>query len=339
MKSAIKNIFLAVLSVLGVVVLCRWVHRRQVVILMYHGLVETDDPVEWTQLPVAKFRRQMEHLRRHYHPVSLHDAVEYLSGRSVLPDYPAVVTFDDGYLSNYTLARPILKELHIPATVFITTSLIEGRTPASGKLWFDAVYSLSPKLDGNTWDLTSYGLPCFTIASEGDRVRAVERICACLKTLSTQERRDTVKRLVQAFPPEVDDRYHGADWSHIRDARPLMEPGAHTVNHDILSQLPTEEARWEIVESKRIIESAVESPVEFFAYPNGLREDFTDETRNLVAAAGYRAALSTIEGVNKQGDDLYGLKRIGIGSDSSMIWYRMALTGFFQHWRALFGRA
>jgi peptidoglycan/xylan/chitin deacetylase (PgdA/CDA1 family) len=44
-----------------------------------------------------------------------------------------VVTFDDGYIDNYTFAYPILEELQIPATIFVTSGYIEKER----EYWWD----------------------------------------------------------------------------------------------------------------------------------------------------------------------------------------------------------
>ena len=328
------------MNLLGATWVCRRRHRREVAILMYHGLVTDKHPSEWTQLPVETFERQMQYIAEHCHPVSLDEAVDYLDGKSELPDNPVVVTFDDGYHSNYSLGHPILTKHKIPATVFVTTSLAGAET-GDRRLWFDTIYALQPVTDNGVWDLASYGLPSLAVSSEQDRLTAVETICSRLKEMPPETRLEKVGQLVEAFPPRQtgDDRYYGASWSEISGAVPLIQPGAHTINHEILSQLGTDRAREEIAGSRRIIEAETGAEVRFFAYPNGRREDFTEETRQLVIESGYRGAVSTIEGLNKQGNDLYELKRIGIGSDSSMIWFRLALAGFFDTWRALFGAA
>jgi peptidoglycan/xylan/chitin deacetylase (PgdA/CDA1 family) len=89
--------------------------------------------------------------------------------------------------------------------------------------------------------------------------------------------------------------------------------GAHTMTHPRLPDLCEEEARREIVESKKVIEDHLGQPVNYFAYPYGL---VTDQTRVLVANAGYRIACSTRSGFNTKHTDPYILHRIEVyGTD------------------------
>lgn len=335
-----KGLAILLANALGLPSVFRRLNRKQVVILMYHGLVEDTRRSEWTQLSVGKFEQQIRHLALYYSPVSLEQAVEHLSGRTELPDNPVVVTFDDGYRSTYELGFPVLKKYGVPASVFITTSLL-GHTEIPPRiLWFDRVYSLTPRLLIGRVDLSHLGLPVFEISQPSDRQAAIDTICERLKRLGERERRSIIDALVKALAEKdaINDHYRGADWTQVRQCMPLMMPAAHTVNHEILSLLGASAAREEINLSKQIIEREVGAPIPFFAYPNGRREDFTDESRRLVIEAGFRAALTTIEGVNRAGDDLFALKRLGIGSDSTMLWFRLAVPGFLVCVRELLRR-
>ena len=73
---------------------------------------------------VADFERQMRYLSRAYHPISLEQIAQHIQDRIPLPPKAIAVTLDDGYRDNYENAYPILKNYHIPATVFLTTDFI-----------------------------------------------------------------------------------------------------------------------------------------------------------------------------------------------------------------------
>jgi peptidoglycan/xylan/chitin deacetylase (PgdA/CDA1 family) len=101
-------------------------------------------------------------------------------------------------------------------------------------------------------------------------------------------------------------------WEQIREMKARgIDFGGHTVTHPFLSKLTAAEAGWEISECKRRIEEELQQPVEHFAYPNGREEDFASFNKELLRAAGYRAAATTIWGVNYRSTDRMELRRGG----------------------------
>ena len=103
--------------------------REGILVLLYHRVTDQLSPHELA-IPVAAFRRQMEYLAKNCDVLSMDDLLQVLSGRdaSVAPGSSGrpkvVITFDDGYRDNYTNAYPVLKELGLPATIFLITGMI-----------------------------------------------------------------------------------------------------------------------------------------------------------------------------------------------------------------------
>ena len=90
--------------------------------LMYHHL--TDNPEEisaWVTSPEELRMNLTDLMELGYAPLSLED---YIDGQyDPKADY-FIVTFDDGYRSNLTLAEPVLAEMHIPAAIFVVTGYV-----------------------------------------------------------------------------------------------------------------------------------------------------------------------------------------------------------------------
>jgi peptidoglycan/xylan/chitin deacetylase (PgdA/CDA1 family) len=100
-------------------------------ILMYHRVTDVLPEGNWV-IPVKKFRQQMEYLKNHCQLHSMAELVNMFNGQSriVVSHKPQVViTFDDGYRDNYLHAFPVLKDLNLPATFFLTTSRIGANDP------------------------------------------------------------------------------------------------------------------------------------------------------------------------------------------------------------------
>lgn len=141
--------------------------RRGVPILMYHGIGAPGEPASRYVLPVQRFRRQMRWLRRrNYNVLGLEELVQARADFRLPPPRSVVITIDDGYLDNLTLARPVLEELGLPATVFLVSaagsangwstsdgvagrplmSLEDARHASGGLLSFGAHTRTHPKL-------------------------------------------------------------------------------------------------------------------------------------------------------------------------------------------------
>lgn len=105
--------------------------------------------------------------------------------------------------------------------------------------------------------------------------------------------------------------------------------GSHTCSHPWLTRIPEADAREEIHASRRKLEDRFGVPVTDFCYPYG---DWNPRVRDLVAAAGYRTAVTTESGVNPAGADLLSLRRFTARYPSRR------LKDIWQRWRAAWSR-
>lgn len=89
-------------------------------VLMYHHLVSEGAASEDTVVTEDSFRAQIAALSEAgYTTVTPEDVIAFVEDGVPLPDKPLMITFDDGYTSNLTIAAPILEEYGMCATVFV----------------------------------------------------------------------------------------------------------------------------------------------------------------------------------------------------------------------------
>ncbi len=101
-------------------------------ILMYHKVDRIPRGARYLRNYVLpeQFEAQLDALARWgYRTISFADWLAYRRGRATLPRRPIILTFDDGYRSNYEIAWPLLKRYGCTATVFLVSDLI-GKTNA-----------------------------------------------------------------------------------------------------------------------------------------------------------------------------------------------------------------
>ncbi len=273
-------------------------------ILIYHRVLAVPDPILHDEPHAALFDVHMRTLKEHFHVLPLSDAVDRLCARS-LPPRAACVTFDDGYRDNAEIALPILKRHGIPATFFIATGFLDG-----GRMFNDSVIEALRAMPGDSADLADFGLGRVPLCTPADRRRAIDSVLRAVKYLPVAQRTDAVDRLGARAGRDL-PRDLMMDSPQVRVlADAGMEIGGHTINHPILTQVPIETAREEVVGGKARLEAMVQRELSLFAYPNGLPgKDYGPEHLPVVREAGFKAAVSTSWGVADVNTDAYQLPR------------------------------
>jgi peptidoglycan/xylan/chitin deacetylase (PgdA/CDA1 family) len=98
------------------------VSLADVPVLNYH---KVDTLHHALSIPPEEFEEQMAYLARNgFSTISPEALMAYLNHGKPLPEKPILITFDDGYLDNYTNAYPILKKYGFTATIFLVTNLV-----------------------------------------------------------------------------------------------------------------------------------------------------------------------------------------------------------------------
>ena len=93
-------------------------YRAQVPILVYHNLAQEGSGND--TISVQRFEEHLAALQdAGYTTITFQDLLAYVEQGTELPEKPVLLTFDDGYESNYTLAYPLLQQYQMKATIFV----------------------------------------------------------------------------------------------------------------------------------------------------------------------------------------------------------------------------
>lgn len=304
--------------------------KNKIIILMYHRIFdiqnhEIDIDVDYLIIP-EEFKRQIEYISRNYNIISFDNFIEYYENKTKLPKNSIIITIDDGYKDCYTNVYPTLKKYKVPAMFFIATDYIDSQE----LYWWDKVaYGI------NNTDLLSFSVPelgAYTLENPVKRPKVKREICKKLRRVSEENKNRIVSELLHILKVEFDsiNKDLFLTWEEIKEmGENGMDFGAHTCSHAILTKVPYEQAEYEIMESKRVIESQINKKVNFFSYPSGTINDFNDKIKEFLNRNGLMAAVSTIYGINRlnRETDLYSLKRIDINDNTSIYLFKLELTG------------
>ena len=209
---------------------------------------------------------------------------------SAIPSRCLVVTLDDGYRGNFELLD-VFSRYGVVPTIYAVTQVVGTRR----RYWWTAC----PDPDS-------------------------------LKSLPNRERLERLRE-DHGFEQTRDDEDGGAvpqalGEEQIRLMVDRVTFGSHTRFHPVLPTCTLEESREEIALSKQDLEQLTGKPCRHFSYPNG---DFSRREFELLRAAGFESARTTIPGWNNRDGSLLALKVIGSPDDASVNHLAASVLTFF----------
>jgi len=101
--------------------------KIKIPVICYHSI--NKDPSGKSPIIISpeKFRQHLQTIKDNgYTTLTMSQFNDYIFGDKPIPEKSVLLTFDDGYMDNYTNAFPILKEFNMNATVFVISSYLDG---------------------------------------------------------------------------------------------------------------------------------------------------------------------------------------------------------------------
>ena len=277
-----------------------------VVVLIYHRVTVLQTDPHLLAVSPENFRAQMQFLKRSVRVVRFEEVWPGMRERAV------AVTFDDGYADNALEALPILEEVGVPATFFVSTGALGTRE----EFWWDELeriilgdagypdkFCLDDREYGRSWSTATRDQ---RLAFHGDIHLLAERIGGARRAGWLEQLRgwaglDRIGREAnRSLTPEE---------LQTLAASPLTTVGAHTLTHTPLSVLSEDEQRHEIISSKQQLESLLGTEITVFSYPFGRKDHYNRTSVRLCREAGFRKAASNFPGQAHRWTDNYQIPR------------------------------
>lgn len=321
MRIKIKNIIAHILYYIGIVDLFERIFlKNRCVVLVYHRIVcpaKEGLPIQDGMYVLPEvFEKHLGYLKRHYELISLDKLTCTLNNGGSF-NKACHITFDDGWIDNYTNAYPLLRKYDVPATIFLTTDFIgTNRWFWPEKILYLLMKTGRPKLEE----------PAMLESREVLRIFHRESVCE-------EDRINTAINFLKDKPmgtinSVIDDlkMVAGADdfpakrlllnWDEVRKmGEDGITFGSHTKTHAILTNLDkVDKIQNELTGSKAVIERETGNKARSFCFPNG------NSSPNLIEAVkenGYDCAFIGERGTLSNTHSPYNLKRIGMHNDVS----------------------
>ena len=259
-------------------------------------------------LDIGLFQKQMEFLKSNYNVVCMEQVIDAVKGRQPLPEKAVLLTFDDGYIDNFTYVFPVLEKFGFQGSFFIP-----GKT-----------FSTHQLLDVNKihYILASADIRKLVadVKEEMDYYRGLEYDYPPTDELWNQyakderfDGRDTVfvKRILQTVLPEklrnrissnLFEKYVGVSEEQLAYEiymtseqictlkRHGMYIGIHGYDHYWLGNLPVEQMKEEISQSLETLDEFMDRTEWVMNYPYG---NFNADVLRFIKANGACLGLTT----------------------------------------------
>lgn len=327
----------------------RW--KPHGIVLLYHRIA--DEPLDPQRLCVSPrhFAEHLAVLKEAFDLVHVEEMAERIKHDKTL-ERTAAVTFDDGYVDNLDVAKPLLAAQGIPATVFVSSGFvgterkfywdelawlllpslvlprsirftINGRTE-TWSLGDDAESDAERVRESLSWHVQAKGAPT-------RRQRFYQMLCRQMKGMGGTDR----EKLLAELRTQVGPGSTGYECPGVMSAENLrtlvkggcVRVGAHTVNHVTLSASECAEQEDEIGGSQSQLEEIINTPVTSLSYPYGGPCDYDVHSVRLAKESGFRCACSNFEGVVWRGADSYQMPRFVVRN-----WPADKFQDFLRRW-------
>ncbi len=277
-------------------------------------------------LDIGLFRQQIDFLKEQFSVVTMEEVISVVGGGYNLPDNAVLLTFDDGYIDNYTYVFPALEEAGIQGSFFIP-----GQTFAAHRLLdVNKIHYILASADSQKLLTDVYERMDFYRGSEYKYPSNKELFDEYAK----ENRFDTkeiifIKRILQTALPEavrnqicsdLFKKYVGVTEEQLAYELYMSEEqirtmkrhgmyiGLHGYDHYWLGNLPEEQMKRDITQALEVMDEFIDRKRWVMNYPYG---SYNDEVLQFVKGQGAVLGLTIRAAVaNLETDSLLELPRL-----------------------------
>lgn len=274
--------------------------QGKAVVLMYHRVLSTEESNKTFSHPgivvnCETFRRHIELLNEYFSPLTLEQFEQHMLSGDSFPNGACLVTFDDGWIDNYTNALPILQDLKVPAAVFAATDYI-GTDNAFWQERLGYLLYTAVTLNVEKEILEKHGIVLSNNLKEDELRSEIGTIVEWYRKQDYEfifsliaDLEETLRE--SGYSKEIVPYDLFMDWKQINSIiKGGVTVASHSCSHRILTRLDTESIDYELNASRQTLKDRLGHEVTAMAYPNG---DFDDTVRKKVYTNGYRLAFTT----------------------------------------------
>jgi peptidoglycan/xylan/chitin deacetylase (PgdA/CDA1 family) len=231
------------------------------------------------------FRSTLRAIKSIYKFISIEDIESYYYNNKEFNNC-CHICFDDGDRSIYENAFPVLKEMNIPATLFVSPKVLSD----GANYWFQELHSIRKQLNDESIRETI----CEIFDFDYNQIKKY-MLLSIIKEMKLKDIFKVINTINKKYDITVEKGYN-ITHDQLIDLynSNIFTIGAHTMNHPILSNETNADSEKEIHESIEKLSEILDTNIKYFSYPNGVNNlDFNLREQKILKEKNIKLAFST----------------------------------------------
>ena len=290
--------------------------EKSFVIFLFHGVINQSNYSvrNYTRKHILTdlFSKCLKLLKENGKAISMDEILYFNKNNLQIPPKSFAITFDDGFENNISIASPILYDLKIPATIYVTTDFIEKNSMS----WIDRIEFALENTSIKSFEIEFFKKKLL-INDNRSKINFLSKVRQFLKNSSECNPfifADTVCDLL-GFPNLIssdDILDKKMSWKQVSLAHnsDLLNIGGHSHTHAILSHLDEKQLAFELDTSIELLKKKAGIKTYHYSYPEGLEHCFSKYVIESLKKRGVSCCPTAMKGINKINEDLFLLKRV-----------------------------
>ena len=301
----------------------------RIYISMYHYVRDLKNSryPEIKGMDVSLFKKQISFFKDNFNPVTIEEVIAHFDQGYQLPDKPLLLTFDDGYIDNFTTVFPILQEegiqgsFFIPGKTFTENVLLDVNKihfilacAPIDELYSDVVNEIDHLISNNEYnEMTKEEMiEKYAVANRFDpkEVIFVKRI---LQMVLPEEIRNRISsELFKKYVGIDEDKFARELYMNIDQIKCMkrngMYIGLHGYDHYWLGKLDKDKMEKDIGRSMDVLSDVIDRNSFIMNYPYG---NYNDDVLSYLRLKGCKLGMTTeVRVADTQKDDRLLLPRL-----------------------------
>lgn len=244
------------------------------------------------------------------HSMSMDQIYETISKKKKIIPYSFGITFDDGFFNNYSVAAPILKDLNLPTTFYVTTNFIDK----NHMVWVDRLERL---LEHNSKKSVQVPWGIYKVSTNSEKISFLKILRKKFKSKNSYNFDIITDDIINQFGKKI--KYTGEteidkkmSWKNIKslNSEKIFTIAPHSHNHKILSFCDDKTLKHEISQSIIFLKKKANIKNTHYSYPDGQKNHYNKKVIKALKDNKIKCCPSAITGVNNLKTNLFNLRRI-----------------------------